>query len=125
MEQGQLDRRNRTCPYFKKACKKFWENCAFAIETSRTYDNGRHVTVKACAIWFNANEMENHSLRLAMVQKEMGETKNATVFHGLTELTQSPEAREELRRIVMNNYRSLSKFLEGESQKETLQIDAG
>ena len=118
MQQEKLDRRNRTCPYFKKQCKKFWEDCAFAIEKTREYNDGRQVVVKVCAIWFQADEMENHSLRLAMLQKEMGQTKNATVFQSMALLADSAKAKYELQKIIGKNMNDINQFLNHESNKQ-------
>ncbi len=116
MEQEVLDRRNRTCPHFKKQCKKFWEDCAFAIEKMREYSNGRQIVVKACSVWFQADEMENHSLRFAMVQKEMGQTKNAAIFQSMVLLADSAEAKHELQKIIGKNIDGVNKFLNYESK---------
>lgn len=119
MQQEILDRRDKKCPYFKKECKKFWEDCAFAIETSRTYDkDGRQVVIKACSLWFQAAEMENHSLRLAMVQKEMGQTKNAAIFQSMALLADSAKAKYELQKIIGKNINGVNQFLNHEFNKQ-------
>jgi hypothetical protein len=118
MQPGILDRRNTICPYFKKQCKKVWEDCAFSIEKTREYNDGRQVVVKACAIWFQADEMENHSLRLAMVQKEMGQTKNAAVFQSMALLADSAKAKHELQKVIGKNVDGINHLLSHEKHSE-------
>lgn len=97
-----LDRRGRQCPLYKKECSKYWDSCAFAVENSRTYETGSVVLIKVCALWSSVSELENHSNRMAMMQKEMGETKNAAVFHALAALANGgdPEAVSYLQRQI-------------------------
>jgi hypothetical protein len=106
----EIDRRNRSCPYFKKICSKNWNNCAFAIEKDREYPDGTIVNVKCCSIWLNADEHQNSNNRLTMLQKEMGEVKNAAVFHAMAQLADSVEAKNELKRIIAGQFKDVQRL---------------
>lgn len=101
MEPRLVDRRKLKCPFFGKECKKNWEDCALAVEKRRQYDDGTQVVIKACSMWATTDEMENHSQRLAMIQAEAGQTKQAAAFQALTLLTDgNPVYKRELAKVV-------------------------
>lgn len=95
----EIDRRKLFCPHFKKPCAKQWSDCAWAIEKDREYPDGTIVALKCCSIYLNADEHENSNNRLAMVQAEMGETKNAAIFQALA-LIGDPRGVAEINRMA-------------------------
>lgn len=101
----EMDRLGFLCPYFKKPCAKHWGNCALAIQKDRQYPDGTVVVVRGCSIWLNADEHENSNNQLAMLQKELGEVKNASVFQALAQLADTGQAKDELKRIIANSFK--------------------
>lgn len=99
-----IDRRELECPYNGKPCRKRWDRCAFKAVSDRTYDNGERVVVYGCSQAMVVDEVLGMSNRLAMMHKEVGETKNASVFQAMATLTEGPAAKEELLKIVRNGY---------------------
>lgn len=101
----EMDRRKFLCPYFKKACEKYWNMCALAVEKDREYLDGTVVSLKCCSVWLTADESENTNNRLSLLQKETGELKNAAVFHALAQLANTAEAKGELKKIILNTFK--------------------
>jgi len=95
----EIDRRSLLCPQFKKPCAKHWSECAWAIEKDRVYPDGAIIVLKCCSVYLNADEHENSNNRLAMVQAEMGETKNAAIFQALA-LVGDPRGIAEINRMA-------------------------
>lgn len=94
----------RKCPFAKfKECRT---DCELYREEGRVDDvTGQHQLVKGCALAMLADHMINANKRAAMTQAEMGEVKNAAVFHALAALTDAAEAKDELKRIVVNSFK--------------------
>lgn len=111
----EIDRRELECPYNGKSCKKRWERCALKAVSDRTYDNGERVVVYGCSQWMMMDEVIALTNRMAMVHKEVGETKNASVFQAMAILTDGSSAREELLKIVRNGYGGVSRMLENKA----------
>ncbi|MBC2741590.1 MAG: hypothetical protein HGJ93_00695 [Desulfosarcina sp.] len=95
----EIDRRDMLCPQFKKPCRKQWEQCAWRMENERQYPDGTQVVIKCCAMFWTADEQVNMNNRLAMLQKEMGEVKNANLYHAMAMLG-SVEGRAELVKMI-------------------------
>ena len=53
-----------------------------------------------------ADHMINANKRAAMTQAEMGEVKNAAVFQALATLTEAAEAKDELKRVIANSFKT-------------------
>jgi hypothetical protein len=107
----EIDRRDLECPYNGKPCRKRWERCAFKAVSDRTYDNGERVVVYGCSQFMVMDEVLSLSNRMAMVHKEVGETKNAAVFQAMAALTDTPAAKDELLRVVRSGFGSVSRMI--------------
>jgi len=97
------------CPFrnFKDCSPK----CVFCRKGVR-YNEKTHETfpVEDCAINIIADNLETLHQRAFAVQKEMGETKNATVFQAMAILADSAQAREELKRIIANQFKETQRL---------------
>ena len=93
------------CPFAKfKECRS---DCALYREEGRTNDvTGEHNLVKGCSLSMLADHMINANKRAAMTQAEMGEVKNAAVFQALATLTEAAEAKDELKRVIVNSFKT-------------------
>lgn len=109
----EIDRRELECPYSGKTCKKRWDRCALKSVSDRTYDNGERVVVYGCSQFMVVDEILCLSNRMAMMQKEVGEVKNASVFQAMAALTDGDAARNDLLKIVRNGYGGVSKMISG------------
>ena len=109
----EIDRRELECPYNGKACRKRWEKCAFKAVSDRTYDDGTRTMVYGCSQFMVVDEVICLTNRMAMVHKEMGETKNASLFQALAMLSDSPAVRAELEVVVRRCGGGIKNLLEG------------
>jgi hypothetical protein len=80
--------------------------------SDNTFDNGERVVVYGCSQFMIAEELSGLQNRMAMVHKEVGETKNASVFQAMAALTDGQAAKEELLKLVRNGYGGVSRMLE-------------
>lgn len=105
------------CPFNKfKPCNPA---CVFYRKGMRYYEkDNRNEPFEGCAINIIADSAENQVQRTFAVQKEMGETKNAVLFQAIAGLTESPEAREVLARMVQNAG-GLNKLIGDDSNEKT------
>ena len=89
----------KRCPFGKfKTCIP---DCELWIESTRKYDNSNEtVIIKGCSIKYIWEELAGQTQRLAMMQSEIGETKNANIFQAVAMLCQNDKAKSELLKIV-------------------------
>ena len=90
----------KKCPFtwLEKYCTP---ECALFMEVIRVFDDTRkEEIVKGCVFVLDHDERRNQTQRLAMMQSETGATKHAAMFQGLAMLADSPEAKQELFRLV-------------------------
>lgn len=94
----------KKCPFNKfKLC--IGEDCELYREEGRVKDQtNEHVMVKGCALSFAPDHSWNLTRKISMLQSEMGEVKNAAVLQALATLTDAPEAKNALRRMVKKNH---------------------
>lgn len=80
---------NTDCVFYRKGIR-YWEK------------DDRNEPFEDCVINVIADNMENQTQRTFALQKEMGETKNAVLFQAVAMLTDSPEIKETLSRMIQN-----------------------
>jgi predicted small metal-binding protein len=64
-----------------------------------------------CVFHLMADNLEEVHRKVFSLQKEMGETKNANIFQALAVLTNQAQAKEELKKVVVNHFKT-EKLLE-------------
>lgn len=91
------------CPFNRfKPCRS---DCELYREETRKPDGpGETAIIKGCSLALAMDHMENMNQRLAMLQAEMGETKSASVFHAIAQLTESSAAKRELGKMVKRRF---------------------
>jgi hypothetical protein len=87
------------CPFtgLKKQCS---EECALFTEEVRVYEDGKTGVIKGCVFVLGHEESRNQTQRLAMMQSEVGETKNATVFNALIGMGERSRGQENILRMA-------------------------
>ena len=101
----------KKCPFtwLEKECTP---DCALFMEVIRVFDDTKkEEIVKGCVFVLDHEERRNHTQRLAMMQSELGATKNAATFQGMAMLADSPEVKRELFRLVRKHAPSEFKAL--------------
>ena len=88
------------CPYtgFKKVCNP---DCELFIEVPKMFEAGGTVIFKGCVHRLTYLETMNQTQRLAMMQAEVGETKNATIVQtaAICQLIGDESNAENIRKI--------------------------
>ena len=99
------------CPFSKfKPCDT---ECVFYRKGMRYFEkDNRNEPFEECAINIIADSAENQVQRTFAVQQEMGETKNAVLFQAIAGLTNSPESKAALARMI-NKAGGLNKLIGG------------
>ena len=95
----------KKCPFtqFKKECTS---ECALYQEVVRIFDDGKTGIAKGCIFILDHEERRNQTERIAMLQAEMGVTKNAMIFQAMAIVDPHANidmAREEIARIAIKN----------------------
>jgi hypothetical protein len=99
------------CPFtwLEKDCPKSEKECQLWHKVIRCYDNGGQKIEENCVFILDHEERRNQTQRMAMLQAETGEVKNATIFQAAM-LAEIPEAKNELFKITkrqMNNQKRI------------------
>jgi hypothetical protein len=79
----------------------------------RVFEDGNSQVIYGCASYVAAEGLDNIANRMAMVHKEVAEAKNAAMYQALALLTDSPEIKSELARMVQMSSAGLTKMLGG------------
>lgn len=90
------------CPFtgFKKDCPPK-EGCPLWTEETRRDDRTGDVNViRGCALVIGNDHTRMMHQRIAMLQVEMGVTKQAAIFHGVAALCEDSRAKEELLKLI-------------------------
>jgi hypothetical protein len=87
------------CPFtgLKKKCDP---ECELYKEVIRVYEDGKQEIVKGCVFVLDHEERRNQTQRIAMMQAEVGETKNATLFGALAGLGESKAADQIIKMAI-------------------------
>jgi len=60
----------------------------------------------SCVFHVIADNLEEVHCKIFSMQKEIGETKNANIFQALAILTDQADAKNELKKIIVNNFKA-------------------
>jgi len=101
--------RKKLCPFNKKLdC----DDCRLQRSGIRFIGiEKRQEKYEECVFNCICDNLEGEGIAMRQVQKEMGETKQAALFQALATLANSAQARDELKRIIVNNFQGLKSLL--------------
>ncbi len=75
-----------------------------------------------CVFTCICDNLEGEGIAMRQMQAEMGETKQAAIFQALAVLADSAQAKDELKRIIVNNFEGLQSLL-GVASRQTTALD--
>ena len=91
------------CPFSKLDC----EECRLYRKGIRLVGiEQKPEEFSACVFHVIADNLEELHRKVFSMQQEVGETKNANIFQALAVLTDQAEAKDELKRIIINNFKT-------------------
>jgi len=92
-------------------CKKGCEYCPLYRRGIRLVGLDQHEEkYEGCVFNILADNVEELHRKVASMQAEVGETKNANIFQALAILTDSAGAKDELRRIIVNQFKETKRI---------------
>ncbi len=112
--------RKKQCPFHKKLdcddCRLQRTGVRFIGLERRKEDYAECVFTCIC------DNLESEGIAMRHMQAEMGETKQAAIFQALATLVDSAQAKDELKRIIINNFEGLQSLL-GVASRRTTALD--
>lgn len=112
--------RKKQCPFHKKLdC----EDCRLQRTGVRWVGIDRRKEDYAeCVFTCICDNLEGEGIAMRQMQAEMGQTKQAAIFQALAILVDSAQAKDELKRIIVNNFEGLQSLL-GVASRGTTELD--
>jgi hypothetical protein len=109
--------RKKQCPFHKKLdC----DDCRLQRTGVRWVGiDRRKEDYSECVFTCICDNLEGEGIAMRQMQAEMGETKQAAIFQALAVLADSAQAKDELKRIIVNNFEGLQSLLGVASRKTT------
>jgi hypothetical protein len=81
------------------------EDCALYREETRIDDvTGKAEHLKGCCLSMMADHLINLNRRTGMMQAELGQNKNATVYLAMATLVEKSEAKQELFKVIKKHF---------------------